>query len=73
MTSLSAMSQKGHFSYGMCARILEFPAWQSKPSLCTMRFWWVNQNQTFRQEIGGGVLRERTCDPKFRPLGVSPY
>jgi putative restriction endonuclease len=21
-----------------------------------MRYWWVNQNQTFRQEIGGGYL-----------------
>src|SRR5262245_15108273 len=21
-----------------------------------MRFWWVNQNQTYRQEIGGGYL-----------------
>ena len=21
-----------------------------------MRFWWVNQNQTWRQEVGGGYL-----------------
>jgi putative restriction endonuclease len=21
-----------------------------------MRYWWVNQNQTFRQEIAGGYL-----------------
>lgn len=21
-----------------------------------MRYWWVNQNQTYRQEVGGGYL-----------------
>lgn len=25
-------------------------------NLAVMRYWWVNQNQTFRQEIGGGYL-----------------
>jgi putative restriction endonuclease len=26
------------------------------PLNCTMRYWWVNQNQTFRQEVAGGYI-----------------
>ena len=41
-----------------------------------MRYWWVNQNQTFRQEIAGGFLWSpkrnanggRNPSPLARPL-----
>src|SRR5687767_3592176 len=36
-----------------------------------MRYWWVNQNQTYRQEVGGGYLwspkrkADRTRNPFY--------
>ena len=32
-----------------------------------MRYWWVNQNQTYRAEIGGGFM----WSPKTRSDGVT--
>jgi len=29
---------------------------QTNAKTCPMRYWWVNQNQTFRHEIAGGYL-----------------
>ena len=36
-------------------------------SSAAMRFWWVNQNQTYRQEVAGGYL----WSPKLRAYGTS--
>jgi hypothetical protein len=32
-----------------------------------MQYWWVNQNQTFRQEIAGGYLRPFAPAPRLSP------
>lgn len=34
-----------------------------------MRYWWVNQNQTYRQEVGGGYL----WSPKRKKIGRNPF
>lgn len=34
-----------------------------------MRYWWVNQNQTYRQELQGGYL----WSPKRRKGGINPF
>ena len=34
-----------------------------------MRYWWVNQNQTYRQEVGGGYL----WSPKRKKGGLNPF
>ena len=34
-----------------------------------MRYWWVNQNQTYRQEIAGGYL----WSPKRKKNGINPF
>lgn len=35
-----------------------------------MRFWWVNQNKTFRHEVGGGYL----WSPKRKANGgINPF
>lgn len=42
-----------------------------------MRYWWVNQNQTFRQEIEGGYPTIRALPKSAVPfvtsLGVSAH
>ena len=34
-----------------------------------MRFWWVNQNQTYRHEVTGGYL----WSPKRKSGGINPF
>ena len=36
-----------------------------------MRYWWVNQNQTFRQEIEGGYLWSPKRNVCFRQVCVT--
>jgi len=40
----------------VCVRLSGQPHGNSGGFIPGMRFWWVNQNQTWRQEITGGYL-----------------